>query len=79
MKRTLGQNDFFMKICRELGEVIGYTPQEMKSVLVYEHFGEIRSTSSLDTKEMHDLLETAIRIAADNDLVYDIGEIYRER
>lgn len=77
MKRTQGQNDFFMKICRDFGEMVGYTPQEMKEVLVYQHFGDKRSTSALDTKEMHDLIETSLMIAAENGLVYDIGEVYR--
>ena len=78
MKRTNGQNDLFMKICQLLGDEIGYTKAEMKDVLVYEHFHEPRHTSELDTKEMHDLIETSIRIAAENGIVFDIGEVYRE-
>ena len=75
-KRSKGQNDFFHPLVRELGSHLGYMQDEMKEIVKFKFLltetminGEviqfIKPTSSLDVREMRDLIERLIIWSAD--------------
>jgi len=72
--RSKWQNKYFHAVCKDMGDHLGYTAQEMKKIItrnccpVYENNGTkfVKGTSDLDTTEFSEMIRTMQQWAAEN-------------
>jgi hypothetical protein len=83
-EKTHGQRKLFHALCAEFGREVGYTPGQVKAMVKEEHFGVdtvklksgktyqvVQSSEDADRTEYSDLIETLLRMAAENGVLLD--------
>lgn len=89
-EKTHSQRKLFHKLCAEFGRHIGETPGRAKIIVKEEHFGAdmvtlpsgksytvTQSSEEADRPEYSELIETLLRLAAENGVLLDVDRAKR--
>lgn len=83
LDKTAAQRNKFHALCREIGKELGETPGHIKEAVKQEHFGldefkiggkwyrAVKSSEDAKRMEYSELIETALRWAAENGVYLD--------
>lgn len=84
-EKSHDQRKLFHALCTEFGREIGYTPGQIKAMVKEEHFGVdtvtlrngktytvTQSSEEADRAEYSALIETLLRMAAENGVLLDV-------